>query len=35
MLLSMRGIEKHFAGDAPLSGATLEVARGEALALIG
>jgi ribose transport system ATP-binding protein len=35
MLLSMRGIEKHFAGVAALSGATLEVAPGEAHALIG
>ncbi len=35
MLLSMRGIEKRFAGVAALSGATLEVAPGEAHALIG
>ena len=35
MLLSMRGIEKRFAGVAALSGAALEVAPGEAHALIG
>ncbi len=35
MLLSMRGIEKRFAGVAALSGATLEVAPDEAHALIG
>jgi ribose transport system ATP-binding protein len=35
MLLSMRNVEKRFAGVAALSGATLEVARGEVHALIG
>jgi monosaccharide-transporting ATPase len=34
-LLAMRGIDKRFAGVAALSGATLEVARGEVHALIG
>jgi ribose transport system ATP-binding protein len=35
MLLSMRDVQKRFAGVAALSGATLEVARGEVHALIG